>query len=420
MTELPRLENLQSKQAPTPYDPQFLFDHVQRYYRDRVDKLWNGRHPLKGAVPTVEAVQLRSNDYLCLAAHPRIIEAEIAALQAFGHGVSVSRVWMHHTGDSLAQFEERLARRMGAEAAVLVNSGYCANTGLLQSIAAPAAVVYIDQKAHISLWEGIKSASACARPFRHNDMAHLERLISQHGPGIIAVDALYSTDGAMCPLRDLIAIAERRGCVLVVDETHSFGTFGPGGGGLVSHLGVSGQVHFRTLGLSKAASSRGGAIACSARNAEYLRYEALPVIFSTQVLPHEVAGYSAVLDVLADEPARRRDLHDNHRHLRDGLDAIGFNVAASHAQIIALEAGAIAETTALRDALERRGIFGAIFFPPATAERRCLVRLTVNCSLTPVQMDRVLQACGEVWTELSAVQWASSRRKNRRAQSLAA
>ncbi|MEO0620291.1 MAG: alpha-hydroxyketone-type quorum-sensing autoinducer synthase [Pseudomonadota bacterium] len=395
----------------SPDDPEFLRARIQRYYTDRVETAWAGGHPMKGRSPGASDIQLRTNDYLCLAGHPKVIAAEIKSLRASGHGDAVSRVWLHQEKDAIACFEERLASVVRAESAVLVNSGYCANVGLIQAITEPDGNVFLDMKAHISLWEGVSSAKAVARPFRHNSASHLERQILKHGAGIVVVDALYSTDGNVAPLAEIVEIVERHDCVLVVDETHSFGAHGANGGGLCLAMGLADRVHFRTIGLSKAVASRGGAIACSARNAEYFRYESLPVIFSTSVLQHEVAGYDAVLDVFANETWRQEQLHRNHAYLRDGLDALGYNVDASQHQIIALEAGTQLETIRFRDALESRGVFGAIFFPPATPEKRCLIRFTLNCGHTRADLDRVLTVCREARDEVGALGWASTRRR---------
>jgi len=400
------------RESLAPTDPAFLNERVECYYRDRLGTYWGGRHPLKGMTPGADAIKLRSNDYLCLAGDPRVITAEMSALMAAGHGDSVSRSFLHHEQDVLNSFEQRVAALMGAEGAVLANSGYCANVGLIQAICRPDTPIYLDMKAHLSLWEGVKSAGAEATPFRHNDPDHLRRKILEGGPGVVVVDAVYSIDGDIAPLADLVDVAERSGCVLVVDETHSFGAHGLNGAGLVSALGLSDRVHFRTVGLSKAVSSRGGIVVCSARNAEFLRYESLPMIFSTQVLSHEIAGYSAALDIFASDPWRQARLHQNHRYLVDGLDHLGYNVSASKSQIIALEAGEIGRTIDLRNALERRGVFGAIFLPPATPEKRCLMRFTVNCNLSRHQLDQVLAVCSEIRNEVGLAGWASTRRKN--------
>jgi len=394
-----------------PADADFLHRRVEAFRRERLYAPGVGRDVLVSGPAGEGAIFLRSNDYLAISGHPRIIGAEIAALQAYGHGHAVSRIFVQHEEDGFRAFERRVARLMGAEDAVLCMSGYNANVGLLQTIAGPEVPVYIDLRAHASLWEGIGSARAQARPFRHNSPEHLERLMRAHGPGVVVVDALYSTHGALCPLAAIVEVAERHGGVLVVDETHSFGTLGPNGSGLTVASGLAHRVHFRTAGLSKAVASRGGMVVGSARNMEYFRYAALPLIFSTSVLAHEVAGYQAALDVIEGEGWRRDRLHANHAYLRQGLDELGYNVDACEAQIIALEAGAEEMATRLRLALERHGVFGSGFCPPASPKNRAFIRLTVNASLNSSELDQVLAAAAEIRNEIGLHRWPSTTRR---------
>jgi CAI-1 autoinducer synthase len=396
-----------------PPDPPFLYERVEDYYERQLRQAYGGRHPLKGRAPGPDAVRMRSNDYLCLAGDQRIIDAEIAVLAATGHGDSVSRSWTHHQKDRLRAFEERMAALTEAEDAVLCSSGYTANIGLIQTMAEASTPVYLDMKAHMSLWEGVRSARAVGHPFRHNEPDSLGRLIEREGPGLVIVDALYSQDGALCRIADFVEVAERYGCALVVDETHSFGTHGKDGAGLVAACGLAERVHFRTVGLSKAVASRGGVVLCSRRNAEYFRYQSFPVIFSTSVLPHEVAGYDAVLDILAAEPWRRERLHANHATLRRGLLELGYAVEGSESQIISLEPGEPKALVVLRDALESRGVFGSPFCPPATPDRRCLVRFTVNCGLGPDEIEHVLRVCRDIRDEVGMRQWRSTLRRAR-------
>ncbi len=398
--------------ATNPPVPGFIEYRMREAYAafgiHRADRLLNGTQPGPGAV------LMRSNDYLCLARHPRVIGAEVAALREEGHGDSLSRVFAHRREDRHRALERRIARLVGTEDAVLCMSGYCANVGLVQAFAAPGTPVYVDMKAHASLWEGIRSAGAVARPFPHNDPGRLERQVRQHGPGLVLVDALYSTTGTIAPLHAFADVAEAHGCALVVDETHSFGAHGRDGAGLVEALGLSGRVHFRTFGLSKAVAARGGVIACPARAADFFRYEALPMIFSTSVLGHEAAGFDAVLDIFAGEPWRREQLHANHRRLRDGLLVLGYPVDASDSQIIPLEAGPEEAVVTLREALARHGVFGAVFCAPATPPSRAMVRLTVNCGLGEEEIQRVLAACKAIRDEVGLARWPSRRRQQPR------
>ena len=409
--------NFQSiaKTSPVvPSDPRFLSSLVDTYYRDRIQNSRSLGEILRGRSPRATSVLLHTNDYLSIANDPRLVRAEVRALEEVGHGDAVSRALVPDLDDAIGKFEQRIARILGAEAAVMGASGYCANTGLLQSIASPEVPVYIDMKAHASLWEGVQLSRATARPFRHNDPEHLERQVRQYGPGIIVVDALYSTTGTLAPLAAMVVVAETHGCVMVADETHSFGVQGPGGAGVAAAQGVAHRVHFRTIGLSKAMGGRGGVVACSARNAEFFRYTSNPMIFSTAVLPHEVAGFHAVLDIVESERWRRERVRASHAYLCDGLDDLGYNVDDSDAQIIALEAGPEAAVVVLRDALEDNDVFGSVFCAPATPKNRALVRMTINASLTREQLDHVLAACARIREQVGQADWASSRRRKGR------
>jgi CAI-1 autoinducer synthase len=225
------------------------------------------------------------------------------------------------------------------------------------------------------------------------------------------VDSVYSTNGSVCPLEGVVAVGTRHGCVLVVDESHALGTHGRLGEGMVAALGLSGQVHFRTASLAKAFAGRAGIIACSARFSEYFKFESNPAIFSSTLLPHEVAALGVTLAVVRGEGWRRHKLRANAAYLRRRLDELGYNLNGSQSQIIALESGGERQTIVLRDALEARGIFGSVFCAPATAKNRALIRLSVNSALTEADLERIVGVCRDIREEVGMVNWASSRRK---------
>lgn len=397
---------------PLSITPAFLADRVEEYYRERVEKTWDGGHIMHGREPGPDAVRLISNDYLSIADHPDIVDAQIGALREAGNGVLMSAVFVH--GDNpLLDLERELAQFLGSEATVVSQSGWCANTGLIQAIAGGDTPVYVDMLAHMSLHEGVRAAGARPVPFRHNDVASLGRQIERHGVGVIVVDSVYSTTGSVAPLVDLAEMAERHGCVLVVDESHSLGTHGPQGAGMVVELGLTEQVHFRTASLAKAFAGRAGVVTCSERFAEYFKCVALPAIFSSTLLPQEIAGLRATVDVIRRESWRRERLHRNADWLRRELDALGYNVSTSRSQIVPLEAGPEPNTIVLRDALERRGVFGAVFCAPATAANRSMIRLSVNAALSREELEHVVAVCAEVREEVGMTAWPSTRRRGR-------
>lgn len=401
-----------NSQFSSACEPFFLRRHVDTYYRERVEKTWKGGHIMHGLTPGADAVLMVSNDYLSLANHPEVLAAQIESLRATDNTMVMSAVYLHD--DSPQQrFEQRMAQWLSRESSLLCQSGYAANVGLIQSIATPDTPVYIDMFAHTSLWEGVQSAGLKARPFRHNSVRHLESLIHRHGRGIVAVDSVYSTHGSVAPLAELVATARENGCVMLVDESHSLGTHGAHGEGMVASLGLNDDVHFVTASLAKAFAGRAGLIACSRRLSDFIKYNALPAIFSSALLPPEIAGLDKALDLIKAGSDRRARLHNNAEYLRDNLKRLGYNVSISKSQIIALEAGAEPDTMILRDALEARGIFGSVFCAPATAARRSLIRFTVNCALTRGQLDRVIAVCAEIREEINVKNWPSTRRAAR-------
>ncbi|GGB23162.1 hypothetical protein GCM10011505_00470 [Tistrella bauzanensis] len=351
-------------------------------------------HVTVGRAPQAGSIMLANNDYLSLADDGRIIGALRAALDDVKTETFMSGVFVQFL-DAQSRYEREMAAFLGAEAVSLCQSGWAANDGLIQAIADAETPVYVDLYGHASLWQGIHSAGARPRPFRHNNMTHLASLIAKNGPGVILVDSVYSTSGDLCPLDKLCDLAEQTGCTLVVDESHGVGVFGPGGAGLVPAMGLEHRVHFRTFSLSKAMVGRGGIVAGTTRTLEYFRYTSRPAIFSSTVLPHEIAGFHATLDAVRGDDHRRARLFANTAYLRSGLRDVGIDVGNSPAPIISLIGGFEPGTAQLRDRLEDHGIFGAVFCAPATPKGRSLVRLTVNSGLTHAELDRVINAVGQ-------------------------
>ncbi len=366
------------------------------------------RSMVVGRMPGPDAMELRSNDYLALAHHPKLLNVQSDSIRSRGHGLMMSGVYAD-ASNLQRSLEKRFASFMGGEDCLLCQSGYDANAGLLQAIAAPEKPIYVDFRAHMSIWQGAKSGDALVRGFRHNDLSHLERLIKKDGPGIIVVDSVYSTLGTECPLLDAVDLAEQYGCILVVDESHSLGTHGPHGAGIVEQLGIADRVQFRTASLAKTFAGRGGIIIGSARHIEFLRFSSMPAIFSSAVLPHEIEAFEATLDIVAAGRDLRESLWKNTRYLRQGLAALGYPIGPGESQIVPLEAGPEPRTLSLRDALEERNIFGAVFCAPATPRNRSMVRLSINAGLTREQLDTVIEVCAQIKDQVDPASWPGAR-----------
>jgi CAI-1 autoinducer synthase len=387
--------------------PGFVQSQIETHSVGRVQQRWAGQHLLHGAAPGPDALHLSSNDYLCLATEYPLVEAQARAILQTRHQLLMSAIFLH--GDTpMARLEQRLARFMGAQDSILCQSGWAANAGLLQAIANKDIPVYLDIHAHMSLWQGAHAAGARPIAFAHNNAAHAQRQIKKHGPGVIAVDAVYSTNGSMCPLPDFADVAQHHQCALVVDESHSLGTHGPQGAGLVAQHRLADKVHFQTASLAKAFAGRAGLITCPSSFKDYFAMASYPAIFSSSLLDHELTWFEQAADFLQHADERRSRLHSISNQVRTALTELGYDVSAGTEQIIALEPGFELLTLRLRDALQARGIFGSVFCAPATGLNRSLMRFSLNSGLTDDDVDRLIRACADIRDEARLKLWRCS------------
>ncbi len=386
-----------------------LKQRIASTYTKKLEEVWGGTFILQGKTAGAGAVHLDGNDYLGISGHPDIVASQIAALRSSDETVIQSSVFLglEHPTHAL---ETRLANWIGKEDGFICQSGYAANTGLLQAVADAQTPVYIDSLAHASLWEGIHAARATGHAFRHNEPAHLERLMARHGAGLVVVDSVYSTTGAVCPLQAMIEVAERHGSMILVDESHSLGTHGPNGKGLCAELGLTDRVHFITASLAKAFAGRAGFFTMPAAMRFYILTNSFPYIFSSCLLPHEIAGLSATLDIVQQADAQRERLKMITQRLRATFAALGYPIHQGTEQIVALEAGPEPETMRVRDAFEERNVFGAVFFTPATSRNRSMLRLTLNSALTDSEVAHIEETAAAVAPIVQPWNWPIARR----------
>lgn len=386
-----------------------LRDRIARDFKSRWEDEWKCRFVTHGMVPGPNAVRLDGNDYLSVTGHPSIVKAQLDALLRNQEFVVQSGVFQHE-GNPASRLEAQLAHWIGKEGGLLCQSGYAANLGLLQVIADESTPVYLDSLAHMSLWEGVRAARAPAHSFRHNDPGHLAKMMDRHGPGLVIVDSVYSTTGALCPLPQVVQVTEAHDSMILVDESHSLGTHGPSGRGLCAQLDLTDRVHFISASLAKAFAGRAGFFTMPDELRPYLMCHSYPSIFSSCLLPHEVAGLAATLDVIKASEGARARLQQITRRVRTSLADLGYPIDQGSEQILALEAGSETNTLALRDQLEARGIFGAVFCAPATSRNRAMVRLTLNAGLAEAEMEHLELVAAELAPILKPWEWPIARR----------
>ncbi|TCT43850.1 CAI-1 autoinducer synthase [Vibrio crassostreae] len=375
--------------------PSFIEERLSFYIQDLITQNQSQKHLVLGKRPSRDSVVMQSNDYLSLSHNKAIQQAHQTAISDHDDNVVMSAIFLQDA-ESKPAFETELANYVGMESCLLSQSGWAANIGLLQTICPPNTPVYIDFFAHMSLWEGIRAAGAAAHPFMHNNMSHLRKQLGRHGSGVIVVDSIYSTIGTIAPLRDIYEMAQEFDCAVIVDESHSLGTHGEKGAGLVQALGLTDQVDFITVSLAKTFAYRAGAILGPKQLSDTLPFVAYPAIFSSTVLPQEVIRLEKTLEVIKGADDKRQALFKRAQSLITGLKRIGFNIR-SESQIVSLECGNERNTERVRDFLEERDVFGAVFCRPATGKNKNIIRFSVNADMTPRDIDHVLTVCHEAY-----------------------
>lgn len=345
-----------------------------------------------------ELVNFGSNDYLALAADPRLAAAvaEAAGQEGWGSGASplITGYAQGHR-----RLEGRLAEFEGAEAALVFPSGFAANAGTIAALVGPGDVVFADRKNHASLLDGCRLSRADVRVYPHCDWQRLDELLSKSGNyrrRLITTDSLFSMDGDLAPLDKLAEVADRRGAMLLVDEAHATGVFGPQGRGVAEQLGVEDRIDVRIGTLSKALGSVGGFVVGSRLLIEWLINRARPYVFSTAA-PSAVAAAAVVaLDIVCNEPERRRRLLARAESLRSDLTAQGWKVGDSASQIIPLVVGDPARALELSAALRDRGLLVPAIRPPTVPQGESCLRISLTHGHTEEAVQALVLALGEL------------------------
>jgi 8-amino-7-oxononanoate synthase len=343
-----------------------------------------------------EVLLLCSNDYLGLAADPRVREAAAEAALRWGAGSGASRL-ISGNMEPHRELEAALATFKDYERALLFGSGYLANTGTIAALAGPGEVVFSDELNHASIIDGCRLARAETVVYRHNDVEHLESLLRAPDgtPALIVTDGIFSMDGDVAPLPELLELARRYGARLMVDEAHATGALGPGGRGAVAAAGLSGEVDVVMGTMGKALGSYGAYVCASTETIDFLINRARPFVFSTAPPPPVVGAARAALGVLEAEPERVERLIANAGVLREALAAEGLVAGASTTQIVPIEIGEAEPTMALCERALERGVFAQGIRPPTVPEGSSRLRFTVMATHEPAELRRAAHEVGE-------------------------
>jgi len=364
----------------------------------------DGQGP-RAVVDDRDVLLLCSNNYLGLAGHPALLEAAAAATWRYGTGSGASRL-VSGTLPPHAQLEERLAAFKGSEAALLFNSGFAANIGILQGLFGPDDVIFSDELNHASLIDGCRLSRARTVVYPHRDVQTLERLLAAAAPlrkgrWLVVTDGVFSMDGDIAPLAALCDLKERFDALLMVDDAHGTGVLGATGRGTAEHLGCLGRVDLQMGTLGKALGCAGAYLAAPRVVIDTLINRSRPFIFSTSLPPAVPAAAMAALDVVeSGEGAQlRADLQRNVALFASLLRSAGLDLLTSATQIVPVLVGAPAPTMAITRRLLDDGIFLQGIRPPTIPEGTCRLRATVMATHAPVELEhaagRIVVACRE-------------------------
>ncbi|REJ37398.1 MAG: 8-amino-7-oxononanoate synthase [Bacillota bacterium] len=371
----------------------------------RYPRVFEGPQGPRAIIDGREVVNLSSNNYLGLANHPRVREAAIKAIEEYGAGTASVRS-IAGTMSLHAELERRLAAFKRTEAALVFQSGFTANAGTVAAILGKEDVIISDELNHASIIDGCRLSRAQIKIYPHRDVAALRRLLEESRGArrvLVVTDGVFSMDGDIAPLPDIVAVAKEYGAITMVDDAHASGVLGTNGRGTVDHFGLHGQVDIQVGTLSKAIGILGGYVAGSKLLIDYLIQRARPFLFSTSHPPAVTAACLAALDILETEPELIQRLWDNARYFREGLADAGFDVSGSETPIIPVIVGEGDKAMRLSDRLFEEGVFAQGIAYPTVPRGKARVRTIVTAAHTRDDLDQALAAFRKVGRELGII-----------------
>jgi len=333
-----------------------------------------------------------SNDYLGLAGHPALREAASAAMERYGFGSSASRL-VSGTSALHRELEQKIARFKGTEAALAFNSGYAANTGIIPAIAGEGDLILSDSLNHASIIDGCRLSKAEVKVYRHRDVDHVQDLLKQGFLArrtLIVTDGVFSMDGDIAPIPELVLLAEKYRALLMVDDAHATGVLGDTGRGTAEHFGLANRVPIQMGTLGKALGSYGAFVAGERTLIDYLVNRSRSFIFSTALPPMVCAASIAALDIIDREPERRENLRVNRERFVQGLLSLGIAIEDSETPIVAVMIGESEKALMVSEKLSEYGIYAAAIRPPTVPEGRARIRATITATHTADDIDSAL------------------------------
>ena len=353
-----------------------------------------------------KVVMLGSNNYLGLTSHPKVKEAAIEATRKYGTGCAGSRL-LNGTLDIHVQLEERLANFMKRKGVLVFSTGYGVNVGVLSCLLDRHDVAILDKMDHASIIDGVKLSYGKALKFRHNDPEDLEKKLKTVSDGkgkMIVVDGVFSMEGDITPLPEIVKHSQTYGAALFVDEAHSLGVFGENGRGIAEHFGLEDKVDLVMGTFSKSLATVGGFIAGNDLQViDYIKHTARANMFTAAIPPSAAAAVMAAIDIVESEPERRQQLWDNTNYMKSELERLGFETCGSQSPVIPLLTGDDLVTYAMANRLQEEGVFVNAVVTPAVPPGHGVIRTSYMATHTREHLDQALGVIAKVGRELSII-----------------
>jgi len=343
-----------------------------------------------------------SNSYLGLTSHPKIKEASKKAIDKYGTGCAGSR-FLNGTLDIHIELEHRLAKYVGKEASVLFSTGFQVNLGVLSSITGRNDYLILDEYDHASLIDGSRLSFSKVIKYAHNDMDDLRRKLSilpEEAVKLIAVDGIFSMEGDIVKLPEIVKIADEFGANIMVDDAHSLGVIGHNGAGTASHFNLTNDVDLIMGTFSKSLASLGGFIAADAATIDYLKHRARALMFSASMTPASVASVIAALDIIESEPERIAKLWDNTNYAMKLLTEEGFDLGPTESPILPIYVRDNHKTFLVTKQLQDDGIFVNPVVSPAVPSDSSLLRFSLMATHSFEQIDEAIEKIAKAFKDV--------------------
>lgn len=376
---------------------EILEKKIKLYFKNRTKKgngvIQDYINPNKE--PTKDSIMLLDNDYLVLSSNKYVIKEQIKDLNEENEEIVMSSWVINNNTNKNIYYntEIKYANFVNKESCMFTQSGYVANSGIIQALCDENTCVYIDKKTHASFWDGIRFSKCKTYVFKHNNLNDLEKLIINNGKGIIVVDSLYSAYGTFCPLLELCNIKKKYKCLLILDESHTLGLYGDKGSGYASMLKCVEDIDFITASLIKAFCTRAGIIFGKSEHIKFIKEKSFPAAFSSAIFKNDIVRLNTILEVIKKMDKERDYLMDISINFREKLLKNYCNVPIVNiaSPIICIIFENEDEMKRMFDFLVSKNIYGCCFMYPATSLKKPILRFTMNIKITKEDINYIIE-----------------------------